>query len=134
MRIDVMLLGLIAAAACAIALLSWRRSRKLAYRLTDLAAQCENAESDKARLEQALCILSTQENEWISRLEHDVKSSLSVILGFSSLLRDLVERDPGTHPLPLKNIRAIHQAATTILQTIDAAVKSRSSHEARASL
>jgi signal transduction histidine kinase len=119
------------AVASAIALLSWRRSRKIGRRLADLAAHCEKTESDKASLIRKLSVLDSEENERISRLEHDVKSSLGVILGFSSLLRELVERDPGTSPLPLKNINAIHQAATKILLTIDTAVKGRNSHESQ---
>ena len=85
MRIDVVLLTIFAAAASAIALLWWRRGRKLGRLVTDLAAQCAKAESDKASLTQALSVLDSEENERISRLEHDVKSSLGVILGFSSL-------------------------------------------------
>jgi len=133
MRIDVVLLGLFAAAASAIALLSLRRSRKLGRRVTDLAAQCAKAESDKASLIRTLSILDSEENERISRLEHDVKSSLGVILGFSSLLRESVEQDSRITSLPIKNINAIHQAATKILQIIDAAVKVKNSHEARTS-
>jgi signal transduction histidine kinase len=133
MRIDVVLLSVFAAAMSAAALLSLLRSRKLGRRVTDLAAQCAKAESDKASLIQTLSILDTEENERIFRLEHDVKSPLGVILGFSSLLRESLEQDAGTPSLPLKNINAIHQAATRILQIIDAAVKARSSHEARTS-
>ena len=133
MRIDVVLLTLFAAAASAIALLWWRRSRKLGRLVTDLAAQCAKAESDKASLTQALSVLDSEENERISRLEHDVKSSLGVILGFSSLLRESIEQDAGAPSLPLKSINAIHQAATRILQIIDAAVKGRNSHESRTS-
>jgi signal transduction histidine kinase len=127
MRIDVVLLGLFAAAASAVALLSWRRSRKSGCRLADLAAQYEKAESDKGDLIHKLSVRNHEEDERILRLEHDVKSSLGVVLGFSALLRESMERDPGTPPLALKNINAIHQAATKIMQTIDAAVKGRNS-------
>jgi len=131
--LEIALLGLFAAAASAVALLYWRRSRKIGRRLADLAVQCEKAESDKASLLHALSNGDSQENERISRLEHDVKSSLGVILGFSSLLRELVEHDPGAKALPLKNINAIHQAATRILETIDAAARSGNSREPRTS-
>jgi signal transduction histidine kinase len=133
MRIDVVLLGLFAAAASAIALLSLLRSRKLGRRVIDLAAQCAKAESDNASLIRTLSSLDSEENDRISRLEHDVKSSLGVILGFSSLLRESVEKDPGTPSLPLKNINAIHQAATKILQIVDGAVEGRNSNHARTS-
>jgi signal transduction histidine kinase len=127
MQIEVAALGVFAAAASTSALLSWRRNRGILRRLADLAAQCDQAESDKASLIQTLAIRNSEEDERICRLEHDIKSSLSVILGFSSLLREMVENDLRSPPLPLKNINAIHQAATKILKTIDAAVKGRNS-------
>jgi hypothetical protein len=133
MRIEVVVLVLFAASASIIVFLSWRTNRKIVRRLAKLAEQCEKAESDKASLAQTLSLRESEENERIFRLEHDVKSSLGVILGFSSLLRELVEHDSGTPPVALKNINAIHQAATKILHTIDAAVKGRNSHEARTS-
>jgi signal transduction histidine kinase len=133
MWIEPVVLGVFAMSACIIAFLSWRTNRKIVRRLAKLAEQCEKAESDKASLTRTLSLRESEENERIFRLEHDVKSSLGVILGFSSLLRELVEHDSGTRPVALKNINAIHQAATKILQTIDAAVKGRDSNEVRTS-
>src|ERR1700722_4212867 len=133
MRMDVFLLALFAAASAAIALLSWRKNRNLGRRVADLKAKCAEVESEKESLLRALSVLDSEENERIARLEHDVKSPLGVILGFSSLLRESVEQAPGTSTLPLKNINAIHQAATKILEIIDADVKGRHSHESRAS-
>src|SRR3984885_9888638 len=133
MRMDLFLLGLFAAAASAMALLSWRKNRNLARRLAALKAQCAEVESEKESLLRTLSALDGEENERIARLEHDVKSPLGVILGFSTLLRESVEQAPGTSSLPLKNINAIHQAATKILEIIDAAVHGRHSHESRAS-
>jgi signal transduction histidine kinase len=133
MRIEAVVLGFCATSASIIAFLSWRTNRKIARRLAKLAEQCAEAESAKASLTQTLSVRESEENERIFRLEHDVKSSLGVILGFSSLLRELVEHDSGTPPVALKNINAIHQAATKILQTIDEAVQGRNSHEARTS-
>jgi len=133
MRIEAVVLGFLATSASIIAFLSWRTNRKFARRLAKLAEQYEKAESEKASLTQTLSLRESEENERIYRLEHDVKSSLGVILGFSSLLRELVEHDSGTPPVTLKNINAIHQAATKILQTIDKAVQGRNSHEARTS-
>jgi signal transduction histidine kinase len=132
MWIELAALGLGASAASTIALLLWRRNRKLLRRLEDLAIERDQAESDKASLLGTLSTRNSQEDQRICRLEHDVKSSLGVILGFSSLLREAVERDPGSSPLPLKNINAIHQAATKILQTIDVAVKDSNSHDGAA--
>lgn len=132
MRIEVPALGLFATAASTIALLSCLRNRKIERRLADLAAQRDQAESDKASLIRTLSSRKSEEDERFSHLEHDIKSSLGVILGFSSLLRELVERNPGTPPLPLKNINGIHQAATKILQTIDAAIRGRKSPDEQA--
>jgi hypothetical protein len=133
MRIEAVVLLFFATSASIIAFLSWRTNRKIMRRLAKLAEQCEMAESENTSLTRTLSLRESEENERIYRLEHDVKSSLGVILGFSSLLRELVEHDSGTPPVALKNINAIHQAATKILQTIDAAVKARNSHEARTS-
>jgi signal transduction histidine kinase len=124
-------LGLFAGAASTIALLIWRRNRRIVRRLANLAAKCDQAESDKASLIRTFSIRNSEEDERFSRLEHDVKSSLGVILGFSSLLRELVEQNPGTAPLPLKSINGIHQAATKILGTIDAAAKNRNSRDSQ---
>jgi signal transduction histidine kinase len=127
MRIELTILGCLAAAASAIACWLWQTKRKIVHRLADLTAQCEKAESDKAGLMRALSLRSHEETERISRLEHDVKSSLGVILGFSTLLMEAVEQDPRERPLPLKNIQAIRQAATKILQIVDAAVQGTNS-------
>ena len=127
MRIELTILGCLAAAASAIACSLWRTKRKIMHRLVDLTAQCEKAESDKAGLMRALSLRAHEETERISRLEHDVKSSLGVILGFSTLLMEAVEQDPRDRPLPLKNIQAIRQAAEKILQIVDAAVQARAS-------
>jgi signal transduction histidine kinase len=128
MRIEAVVLGLFAAAASTIALWSRRTNRRILRRIAELDEQREKAESDKASLTQALCLHESEENERISRLEHDIKSSLGVILGFSSLLRELVENDPKTPPLPLNSINGIQQAAKKILHTIEAAVEGKYSH------
>jgi signal transduction histidine kinase len=133
MRMDVFLLALFAAASAAIALLSWRKNLNLGRRVADLKAKCAEVESEKESLLRTLSVLDNEENERIARLEHDVKSPLGVILGFSALLRESVEQAPGSLSLPIKNINAIHQAATKILEIIDAAVKGRHSHESRVS-
>src|SRR5580658_4372291 len=127
MRIEITILGCLAAAASAIACWLWQTKRKIVQRLADLTAQCEKAESDKAGLMRALSLRSHEETERIARLEHDVKSPLGVILGFSTLLMEAVEQDPRERPLPLKNIQAIRQAATKILQIVDAAVQGTNS-------
>jgi signal transduction histidine kinase len=125
MRIEAVILGLFAAASSTIALWSWRTNRKVLRRIAELSEQREKAESDKASLMQALSLRESEENERISRLEHDIKSSLGVILGFSALLRELVENDPKTPQLPLNSINGIQQAAKKILFTIEAAVEGK---------
>ena len=125
MRTEEVALAAVAAAASAIALRWWRVNRGTACRLA-------TAESGKARLEQALALRETEENERISRLEHDLKSPLGVILGFSSLLREFAEENPGKlPPVPLKSIHGIQQAARKMLQTIEAAVDGKYPHQDR---
>jgi|SRR5580658_4400700 signal transduction histidine kinase len=129
MRTEAVVLGLFSAAASTIAFLSWRTKRTIARRLARLAEQCEKAESDKASLARTLSLHESEENERISRLEHDLKSPLGVILGFSSMLRESIEQNPDQLPaLPLKSINAIQKAAQKILTTIDAAVEGKCSH------
>ena len=113
MPIDTTILGCLAAAASAIACSLWRAKRK--------------ADSDKAALIQELSLHAHQETERISRLEHDVKSSLGVILGFSTLLMEAAEQNQKDQPLPLKNIQAIRQAANKILQIVEAAARGTNS-------
>jgi signal transduction histidine kinase len=133
MRIEVVILGLFAVVVSTIALLSWRRNRKISRLIAVLTAQCDQAESEKASLIQALSAGDAEADERTARLEHDVKSPLGVILGFSALVRESLEHDPRA-VVPLKNISAIHQAATKILQIVDAAVKGRNSHEGQATI
>lgn len=98
-----------------------------------IARRLAKAECDKVRLEQALAIRVSKENERICRLEHDLKSPLGVILGFSSLLQEFAEENPGKlPPVPLKSISGIQQAARKMLQTIEAAVDGEYSHQDRA--
>ena len=125
MRIEVAALGIFAGAASTVALLLWRKNREIVRRLADLGAERDRAESDKQSLARTLALRNGEEDERLFRLEHDIKSSLSIVLGFSALLRESAEQDPRTFPLPRKNIDAIHQAATKVLKTIDLAVKAR---------
>jgi signal transduction histidine kinase len=131
MSIEVTILGLFVVVVSAIALLSWRRNRKIVRQLAALIAQCDQAESERASLIKAVSARHVEADERITRLEHDVKSPLGVILGFSALLRESLEHDPRA-PVPLKNINAIHQAATKILQIVDAAVQGSNSPEGQA--
>jgi signal transduction histidine kinase len=108
MRVETIILGFWAAAASAAALLVWRR--------------CEKAGSENERLRSDLSAREDRERERISRLEHDLKSPLGVILGFAMLLREYVEEH--TEDLPLRTLRSIDgidQAAKKMLGIIESA-------------
>lgn len=129
MRVDVMILGGLAVAASAGAMVLWRANRKNLRRLASLTAQCEKAESENASLARALSLRAAEEDERFSRLEHDLKSPLGVILGFSSLLLESIEPNPIEAAGSRKSITAIHKAATKILEIVDARSKSGNSHK-----
>ncbi len=97
-----------AAVACGIAL----RLRRTSHAVTRQAAE----------LAQALAARDIEQKQRISRLEHDLKSPLGAILGFATLLRELVQEDlKAAPPSALKSINAIDQAARKMLQIIEAA-------------
>lgn len=103
-----------AAVACATAFRLWRTTQATARRAAESA--------------QALAALDSEHSQRISRLEHDLKSPLGAMLGFSTLLRELVhenltEAPPGV----LKCVNGMEQAARKMLQIIEAA-GSRNSH------
>ena len=111
-------LGLFAAAASAIAFLLWRGKVSLRTRLVAL-------DSENERLRNVLSARKDQGNARILRLEHDLKSPLGVILGFSMLLREYVEEHPAGPPaLPLRSINGIDQAARKMLRIVESASQS----------
>jgi signal transduction histidine kinase len=132
MRVEVAALGIFAAAASTVAWLFWRRNRVIVRRLADLGAERDQADSDKQSLMRTIALRDGEEDERLFGLEHDIKSSLSIILGFSALLRESAEQDPRAFPFPLKNIDAIHQAATKVLNTIHLAVEARKGQNGQA--
>lgn len=100
--------GLLAAAACGIACHFRRKSHRMSCQAADLA--------------QALAARDIEHSQRISRLEHDLKSPLGAILGFSTLLRELVyENLSQAPPSVLKSVNGIDQAARKMLQIIEAA-------------
>jgi signal transduction histidine kinase len=104
--------------------LVWGRV-KLLRRFDRLKQQYEQAELEKSHLHQAFASRANDEAERLGRLEHDLRSSISVIVGFSSLLREFAEKSPNEQPaLLLKGSSAIHQAAEKTLRILDAAVTS----------
>jgi signal transduction histidine kinase len=122
MRVETVILGLLAASATAIALFLWRGNVTLHSRLAEVAARCEQADSENERLRSALSAREAQERGRIFRLEHDLKSPLGVILGFSMLLREYIEgQSEGPPPLPLRSINGIDQAAQKMVRIIESA-------------
>jgi signal transduction histidine kinase len=129
MRVETVILGLLAAAASAIALLLWRSKGKLHARLADLVEHCEAADLENERLRTDLSAREDQERERIVGLEHDLKSPLGVILGFSMLLREYLEgRSEDLPPLPLRSINGIDQAAQKMVRIIESAAECPALH------
>jgi signal transduction histidine kinase len=98
-------------------------------RLAEVRERCENADSENQRLLSALSARESQEKTRISRLEHDLKSPLGVILGFSTLLREnLEEQYQGRPPFLLSGLDGIDQAAEKMLNIIESAADDLNSH------
>jgi hypothetical protein len=128
MRVETVILGLLAAAASAIALLLWRSKVSLHARLAQLVEHCETADSENERLRSALSACEDRECGRIVRLEHDLKSPLGVILGFSMLLREYLERlYEDLPPLPFRSINGIDQAAHRMVRIIESAAEGAAS-------
>ena len=109
--------------------LVWARV-KLLRRLDRLNQQYEQAELEKSHLHQVFASRASEEVERFARLEHDLRSSISVIVGFSSLLREFAEKSQNEQPaLLLKGSSAIHQAAEKSLRILDAAVTSEQANQ-----
>jgi signal transduction histidine kinase len=119
MPISLAVLGLVFTVS--IAFLAWERN-KLLRRLGELANKCQDAKIENSRLEGAISLHNRDEVEGISQLEHDLRSSISVIAGFSALLHESFENDSKPqHPFLLKAAGGIHQATAKCLQILDAA-------------
>ena len=122
MRVETLTLGIVAAVTSAMALCFWRASAGLTRKLAALTARCEGAISDKAALPNEVSALENEDNGRISRLEHDLRSPLGVIRGFSMLLREFVDNNAQELPeFPLRAVNGIDQAAQRMLQIIEAA-------------
>ena len=86
----------------------------------EISAAIPESESD--RLEAALALRDRDEQQRFARLEHDLRSALSVIVGFAAILKEQAEKNTPLQPaLVLKSANAIQQAATKTLLVIDAA-------------
>jgi signal transduction histidine kinase len=131
MRIETVIPGVLAAAAAAIALRVWRNNVTLRARSAGLVERGEKADAENGRLRSDLSARDDRERERICRLEHDLKSPLGVILGFSMLLREYVEgRAEDLPPLPLRSINGIDQAARKMLRIIESAAEGPASDAA----
>jgi len=99
MQVETVTLGMTAAAAGVIAVYLWRTNVLLARRLA-------------------------QESSRIARLEHDLRSPVGVIRGFSALLKEFADRHTADVPgFPLRTVDGIDQAAHKMLQIIEAAAE-----------
>jgi signal transduction histidine kinase len=118
MRAETVTLGVVAAATAVVDLYLWRRLAR--------------AEAEKTVLKSALSALKGDENGRISRLEHDLKSPLGVIRGFSTLLKEFVDQHSQDLPgFPLRTVNGIDQAAQKMLQIIEAAAEVESARATR---
>jgi len=117
------LLAVILITASAVLIVLLLRARiKLLRRIAALIERCEAAELERSQLKQVLLSRDHQEIERVARLEHDLRSSISGVVGFSSLLREFLEKNPEQQsPLIMKSASAIHQSATRTLMILDAA-------------
>jgi signal transduction histidine kinase len=117
MRVETVALGVLAATAAAMDLYLWRR-------LATLAGRCERAESEKTALQSALSALKSDENGRILRLEHDLRSPLGVIRGFSRLLTEFADKHRDDLPgFPVRTVSGIDQAAQKMLQIVEDAAE-----------
>jgi predicted negative regulator of RcsB-dependent stress response len=120
---------LVLASGALIGWLAWGKV-KLLRRLDHLSRQYQKAELEKTQLREAFANRAGKEMERFSRLEHDLRSSISVIVGFSSLLREQAEKNQKEQAsLVLKGSSAIHQAAEKTLRILDAAVASEQTNQ-----
>jgi signal transduction histidine kinase len=104
---------LVLLSAVCIALLLRERA-KLLHRIAELGPNCE-------QLKRELAFRDHEEAERIARLEHDLRSSISGIVGFSALLKESLEQDTTQQsPLLLKSANTIHQSATKTINILEA--------------
>jgi signal transduction histidine kinase len=117
------ILAAILGLAVGVLMVVWIRGRnRLLGRIDALVQECERAELERSQLRQALSSRDHEETERLLRLEHDLRSSISGVVGFSSLLKESIEKDSSQGSrLLLKSANAIHQSATRTLNILDAA-------------
>jgi signal transduction histidine kinase len=119
------MIGILAATLVAtgavIGYLIWERTR-LQRRLAALMVQRENVESERLRLEAELASRENQEIRRFGHLEHDLRSALSVTIGFASILGEQMQQRSGEAQTALhKSVSAIQVSAKKTLQILDTA-------------
>ncbi|HTW63130.1 MAG TPA: hypothetical protein VME17_00885 [Bryobacteraceae bacterium] len=109
-------------AALAFALLIRERS-ELSRRSQEFLRRREKAEQEKSELLELLSHRDRREAERFSRLEHDLRSSISIAVGFSSLLKESLDKGTELQPaFSLKCASGILESVTRTLKILDAAV------------
>jgi K+-sensing histidine kinase KdpD len=122
MQAENVILGLWAGAASICAAYFWRAKAILQNRLLDSTDYGKKVDSENQRLVDVVSAHKHREQLRIARLEHDLKSPLCVVLGFSTLLRESLEtpRQDSSHRL-LSCVSGIDQAARKMVQIIESA-------------
>ena len=121
----------IAGVIAAVAVVFFLRERKrLLQSSAELLRRCEKAELERAMLEDALSRGEREHAERFSRLEHDLRSSISIAVGFASLLKESVSKDSEPQPyLLLKSANGILESISRSLKILDAAAPDSESRE-----
>lgn len=115
-------LAILTLSAVGVAGFLFRSRLMLRRRISELVDRCQKAELEKSRLEQMLSATECADMDRFGRLEHDLRSTISVITGFSALMKESVEKDalPQAATL-LKGVSAIQQSASKALLILDIA-------------
>lgn len=122
MQAETAIAAALATVASAVAVFLGRSKVRLSANVSELAEHREKANVEHRRLTSALAAQQNQERGRIARLEHDLKSPLGVVLGFSRLLREYLEQHhQDLSPLPLTCMDGIDQAAQKMMQIVESA-------------
>jgi signal transduction histidine kinase len=130
MRLEELILAILAVTSSAIAVYLWRNKVALSRQVRSLTESCRATEAENDRLKQSLSARDHAVDQRMSRLEHDLKSPLGVILGFSTLLREFAQGQ-SLPALPLRCISGIDQASRKMLRIIEAAAQGPESESQR---
>jgi len=82
----------------------------------------ERTEAENTLLRTTVSALRREENKRIGQLCHDLKSPLGVIRGYSTLLREFIEKHPDDlRAFPQRTLNGIDEASQKMLEIIDTA-------------